>query len=413
MTQPHRTIVGFGFGPIQSGLFLYEAFQTGLFRRLVVAEVVPDVVRKVRAAGGYNVNIATLSGIRSEFIPGVEILDPAQSGDREALLQAIGEATDISTALPSVDFFDRGGPSAPAGILAEGLALKSRRGRQPAVIFTGENHIHAAELLAAAIERRGGPADMPQLCQCLNTVIGKMSQIVSDPEEIRTRRLSPSTPDSGKAFLVEEFNRILISRITLRGYTPAIRTFMEKDDLSLFEETKLYGHNAVHAMSGYLLHTRRCAGMAEMRNHPDLMATAREALVAESGAALRRKYAGADPLATEAGFQDYADDLLPRMVNPWLGDTVNRVIRDPARKLGWDDRLIGAMRLCLSQGILPRRLAAGAVEAMRFLAAARNASDPAVLLETLWQPASPDPREKAAVLDTLREAARSAAPAAP
>ncbi len=34
----NRTYVGFGFGAIQAGLFLYEAFQSGNFGRLVVAE---------------------------------------------------------------------------------------------------------------------------------------------------------------------------------------------------------------------------------------------------------------------------------------------------------------------------------------------------------------------------------------
>ncbi|MEZ4612253.1 MAG: hypothetical protein R2838_18735 [Caldilineaceae bacterium] len=31
----------------------------------------------------------------------------------------------------------------------------------------------------------------------------------------------------------------------------------------------------------------------------------------------------------------YADDLIARMVNPFLRDGVARVARDPARKLGW------------------------------------------------------------------------------
>ena len=33
--QPGRTFVGFGFGAIQAGLFLYEAQQSGAFTRLV------------------------------------------------------------------------------------------------------------------------------------------------------------------------------------------------------------------------------------------------------------------------------------------------------------------------------------------------------------------------------------------
>ena len=39
-----RTFVGFGFGPIQAGLFLARSASVGNFDRLVVAEVVPEVV---------------------------------------------------------------------------------------------------------------------------------------------------------------------------------------------------------------------------------------------------------------------------------------------------------------------------------------------------------------------------------
>ncbi len=74
----------------------------------------------------------------------------------------------------------------------------------------------------------------------------------------------------------------------------------------------------------------------------------------ESGAPLIRRHAATgDPLFTEGGYAAYADDLLARMVNPWLFDRVDRIIRDPARKLGWDDRLFGTMRLSLEAGIPP------------------------------------------------------------
>ena len=52
MSQADRTFVGFGFGAIQAGLFLHEAHRAGRFRRLVVAEVVPEVVAAVRRSGG-------------------------------------------------------------------------------------------------------------------------------------------------------------------------------------------------------------------------------------------------------------------------------------------------------------------------------------------------------------------------
>ena len=47
-----KTFVGFGFGAIQAGLFAYEAGRSGNFRRLVVAEVMPETVEALRNAQG-------------------------------------------------------------------------------------------------------------------------------------------------------------------------------------------------------------------------------------------------------------------------------------------------------------------------------------------------------------------------
>ncbi|MBU4212845.1 MAG: hypothetical protein KKD33_09710, partial [Verrucomicrobia bacterium] len=59
-----KLFVGFGFGAIQAGLFLYEAHASGQFDRFVVAEVMPEVVDAIRKAGGrYRVNIAAVQGI--------------------------------------------------------------------------------------------------------------------------------------------------------------------------------------------------------------------------------------------------------------------------------------------------------------------------------------------------------------
>ena len=54
------------------------------------------------------------------------------------------------------------------------------------------------------------------------------------------------------------------------------------------------------------------------------------------------------------------------MTNPWLADRVERIIRDPRRKLAWADRLFGAMRVTLAQGLQPRTLALGAAAATAY-----------------------------------------------
>jgi mannitol-1-phosphate 5-dehydrogenase len=139
--------------------------------------------------------------------------------------------------------------------------------------------------------------------------------------------------------------------------------------------------------------------MAGLRAYPELMAFLRAAFIEESGRALIKKYAGLDPLFTGEGYRWYANDLLMRMTNPHLGDTVERVGRDPRRKLGWDDRLIGTMRLALSQGITPRRYALGAAAALAVL-------NPATLeqeLYSIWATADAEPAEQQEVLTLVKE----------
>jgi mannitol-1-phosphate/altronate dehydrogenase len=402
-----RVFVGFGFGAIQSGLFLDEAFRSGRFTRLVVAEVMNDVVAAVRADKGvYTVNVATRTGIERHVVKGVEIFNPNQPADRAALIEAVARASELATALPSVKFFESGGDASVAGVLAEGIRRKIADPALPAaVVYTAENNNHAAEILHECLGRKLG-ADLAKAdarCQLLNTVIGKMSGVVTDPAQIKEQDLAPATSAATRAFLVEAFNRILITRITLTGFTRGISVFEEKDDLFPFEEAKLYGHNATHALIGYLGWLKGLPTMADAGSDAAILAAARRAFMEESGRALQVKYKGLDPLFTAAGWKAYVEDLLVRMANPHLRDAVDRIIRDPRRKLGWHDRLVGTMRLARAYGFEAGGYARGAAAAVRLLKT-EEALPTKELLESVWKESSPDPAEAAAVLALIEAA---------
>jgi mannitol-1-phosphate 5-dehydrogenase len=238
-----------------------------------------------------------------------------------------------------------------------------------------------------------------------------MSGVVSDADEIKLLGLATITPGGRRAFLVEAFNRILISRIRPEGtaYAPpfqrGIKVFEEKDDLLPFEEAKLYGHNASHALAAYVGAVRGVERIADLRQHPDVFAFLRAAFIQESGEALVRKHPGKDPLFTHAGYREYADDLLSRMVNPFLHDSVERVGRDPQRKLEWDDRLVGSLRVALQQGIQPRRFAFGIAAALAVLDRRTLETNipAAAWLDPLWKTASPHEKEKETILGLIEE----------
>lgn len=356
---------GFGFGPIQSGLFAAEARASGQFTDIVISEVDAELVAAVRRNGDrYAVNVAGRDGVEARVVEGVRLLNPRDPGDRALLEAQLAKATEIVTSLPSVTIFKAGGRDSVAALIARAVQEEAA---PAAVVYTAENNNHAAEILERDVREASGGA-VRRRVQFLNTVIGKMSQVMTDAAEMKARGLAPIAPGFPRAFLVEEFNHILVSKIGLAGFRPGIEVFEEKGDLLPFEEAKLYGHNAIHTLLGFLGQERGCASMARLRDFPDLMELARTAFIDEAGAALIRRHGALqDRLFTVEGFRAYAEELLSRMTNPWLDDAVARIVRDPLRKLGYADRVFGPIRLCLEQGIEPRCLAAGARAGIRSL----------------------------------------------
>ena len=409
-----RTFVGFGFGAIQSGLFLHEAYQSGEFRRLVVAEIMPHVVSAVRRAEGHCcINIAYNDRVEKDHIDSIEIEDPTTVPGRQCLIAAIAEAEEIATAVPSVESYSSERPDSLHHILAAGLCKKAEIDGPRTVVYTAENHNQAAEILEKHVFAQV-PQEMREAVhsrvQFLNTVIGKMSQVVSDPEEIHERGLETITPGLSRAFLVESFNKIFISRIQfVEPFRRGIAAFEEKDDLIPFEVAKLYGHNATHALAGYIGKLKGIQHVADLRDIPGMVPFLRAAFIQESGRGLIRKYGHIDQLFTPDGYSQYAGNLLERMMNPFLMDTIERVTRDTRRKLGWNDRLIGTMRLALAQGVKPQRYAFGAAAALASL-------DPSILdggtpikptLNSIWPEPTFAKDEKDSVIALIKDAVRT------
>ena len=131
-------------------------------------------------------------------------------------------------------------------------------GRTPLIVLCAENHRSAAALLQSAVaealpvDQRWRAVDQARWA---DTVIGKMSGVIDDPDEIAALGLATITPGLPAAFLVEEFDRILISRVGSAGRAQlhtGMAVLREVDELAPFEDAKLLGHNATHALAGFL-----------------------------------------------------------------------------------------------------------------------------------------------------------------
>ncbi len=347
-----KTYLGFGLGAVQSGLMLFEAFNSGNFDRFVILEVNGEIVDAVRRWNRKIViNTAGKDSIVKSTISDFEIYNPNDPDDYNAIASAIYQADEMATAVPSVSIYDAGENSI-AGLLANNINPD-----KPQILYAAENNNYAAETLIEKIKAHEPDTRLDQF-QAINTVIGKMGGVIFDRHTIDEFNLDLMTPYSRAAILVEEFNKIIISKVSLKNFKRGIEVFVEKDDLLPFEEAKLFGHNAVHSMLGFFAALRGYTYMSEIRNDPQLYQYGMDALQNESGAFLLKKYAHLnDPLFTKEGFDFYGTDLLERMTNPYLRDEVKRICRDPIRKLGYDDRLFGTIRETLSQGVYPKILA--------------------------------------------------------
>ena len=357
-----KTFLGFGLGAIQSGLMLMEAVKSGNFERFVILEVNGKLVEEVRSNNNsITINTATNSGVEKFSIKDIEIYNPTDLKDLDKIKEAISNADEMATAIPSVEFYDVGENSI-VKLLANNINAS-----KPQILYASENNNYAAEILLKKTKEYG-TAERLKNFQILNTVIGKMSGVIQNKETITELGLNTITPKSSLAILVEEFNHIIISKINLPNFAKGIEVFVEKEELLPFEEAKLFGHNAVHSMLGFLAHLKGFQYMSEIKNDEELWSYGEKTFQNESGAFLLKKYKNLDEeLFTEKGFSFYGSNLLERMTNPYLKDEVQRICRDPLRKLGYGDRLVGTMREDLKQGVVANRLAKGVLGGICFI----------------------------------------------
>ncbi len=389
-----KTFLGFGLGAVQSGLMLFEAYRSKNFKRFIILEVNASLVREIRSNHcTITINTATKNGIIKSTISGFEIYNPADQKDHASIASAIHEADEMATAIPSTDFYDLGDNS-----LARLLATNVNPSK-PQIIYAAENNNYAAEILLEKMKAYTDGSNLRQF-QTINTVIGKMGGVIQDDVTVNELGLDRMTPAGKTAVLVEEFNHIIISKIRLQEYRRGIEVFQEKDDLLPFEEAKLFGHNAVHSVLGFLAALRGYTFMSEIRNDPKLYDYGVRAFIDECGAFLLRKYKNFDdPLFTRKGFEYYAMDLLERMTNPYLRDEVQRICRDPLRKMDYDDRFFGTIRGALKQGVRPAILPKAVLAALCYIITNKvdagfsypdsvemlNEENVALMLRALWK----------------------------
>ena len=191
-----------------------------------------------------------------------------------------------------------------------------------------------------------------------------MAQRIGFVDTVIARMVPPLTPElraqDPSLIIVEPYGELPVDRAGFVGEPPAIMGMIPYAPFAFFTERKLYIHNAGHAVLAYLGYQEGYEYGYQALADDEIYFQARGAME-ESALALTRKY---HPPA--GALLANIDDLLHRFGNRALGDTILRLGRDPLRKLAHTDRLVGAARNALAEGVIPTHLVTGIIAALRF-----------------------------------------------
>jgi mannitol-1-phosphate 5-dehydrogenase len=255
------------------------------------------------------------------------------------------------------------GTSVGAGVLrfvvpslAAGLRRRWAEGNhKPIDILLCENLMHVdavvRDLLKAELTGIGELQRLEESVGLVETSIGRMVPVPSEA----TQRGNPLR------VCAEPYAQLPVDAAAFRGPVPQVPGLVASSPFRYYVERKLFVHNLGHAVAAYLGAALGYTFVWEAAADPLVYHLARTAMF-QSVAALAREHG-----APAQELRDHALDLLRRFGNRRLGDTLERVCKDPRRKLAPDDRLVGALNLCRRHQVDFSGIALGVAAAAVFL----------------------------------------------
>lgn len=337
-----RKAVHFGAGNIGRGFLGQLYFESGY--EIVFVDVVDEVVTALRQRGEYPVRIVA----EEEQTILVRNVTAVHGNDLDAVAGALAEADLVSTAvgvnvLPHI---------APA--LTRGITLRFQgHAAQPLNIIVCENLINAGSFLRAKVEEHLAPEyllDSREKVGFVEASIGRMVPVMTAAQRAEDPLL----------VCVEPYCELPVDANGFKGPIPQVRHMKPMPNFAAYVERKLFVHNLSHAATAYLGYLRGHEYIWQAIRDAKVRAAV-DAATAESCRALSRKHA-LDP----AGLDAHRADLIHRYHNRALGDQVARVARDPLRKLGPNDRLAGAAKMCIENGVDPVHIGFAVAAAMLY-----------------------------------------------
>jgi len=350
MTEAEKApVVIIGAGKIARGYVGHLVALSG--RPICFVEVNETVVRLINERGGYRVHILG-NEAKSMTVTGIRALH--SSDPRVAAAVAGAELVFVSV----------GGPNLPAvaATLAPGLAARRAAGGALLNIVCCENWHRPAEILRGKLAERLNGADAAYLAASVGIAEATVLRSCIEPT-VEQRAADPL------AVQAQDYWELQIDAEALVQPLPPINGLKPVAKFRAALERKLFTYNAGNAAIAYLGVLRGHQYLSEAATDPMILEVA-QGVYEESGAAVVARH-GYTPEEQAA----FAQGSLRKYQDATIVDPLERNVRDPLRKLGRHDRLIGPACLALEYGIRPYHLALAIGAALKYA----NPQDPAAV----------------------------------
>ncbi|HBC3499528.1 MULTISPECIES: mannitol-1-phosphate 5-dehydrogenase [Vibrio] len=252
-----------------------------------------------------------------------------------------------------------------AKTIAAGIAKRFEVGNdEPLNIIACENMVRGTTHLKGEVYKHLDKSLHAKADELVGFVDSAVDRIVPPAE---------AANDDPLEVTVESFSEWIVDEQQFKGDIPNIAGMEKTNNLMAFVERKLFTLNTGHCITAYLGCLKGHRTIREAIEDPNIHAEVKQAMQ-ESGEVLIRRY-GFDRDMHNA----YIEKILGRFANPYLVDEVDRVGRQPIRKLGANDRLVKPLLGTIEYGTENQTLLKGIAAALKYT----NDTDPqAVELQT-------------------------------
>lgn len=317
-----KKFIMYGAGNIGRG-FIGQTFSVAGYK-VGFVDINMEVIDALNEKNEYPVNIVTTEKNEEIIVKNVYGID---GKDIEKVSDEIASCDMMATAIGVnvLKFI--------AKPIAKGIEKHAKLSDKPLNIIICENLIGADKFLKDLILN-----EVPELKGYIEEKVGFIEASIGRMVPVMTEEKKAGNP---LRVYVEPYNILPVDKAAFKGELPTdVANLYPYTPFDLFIERKLFMHNMSHALCAYLGYLRGYEYVYQAANDYDIRYCALNALISSAEAVAKENGESVNMLL------DHAKNLLYRFTNVALADTVARVGKDTKRKLGANDRLIGALKLC-------------------------------------------------------------------